>query len=65
MEIDKDTLVTIPAGEIVLRDDRIKREWTVKIDPFLIARYPVTQDLYSSITKASPSFFKGDKNPVE
>lgn len=65
MEIDKDLLVAIPAGEIVLRDDRIKREWKVKIDPFLIARYPVTQDLYSSITNESPSFFKGDKNPVE
>ncbi|WP_342329490.1 formylglycine-generating enzyme family protein [Pedobacter sp. FW305-3-2-15-E-R2A2] len=65
MEIDKDLLVAISAGEIVLRDDRIKREWTVKIDPFLIGRYPVTQDLYFSITKESPSFFEGDKNPVE
>jgi formylglycine-generating enzyme required for sulfatase activity len=65
MEIDKDLLVAIPAGHIVLRDDRIKREWTVKVDPFLIARYPVTQELYSSITNESPSFFKGDKNPVE
>ncbi|NQX42710.1 Formylglycine-generating enzyme, required for sulfatase activity, contains SUMF1/FGE domain [Pedobacter steynii] len=65
MEIDKDLLVEIPAGEIVLRDDRIKKEWSVKIDPFLIARYPVTQDLYFSITKESPSFFKGDKKPVE
>ena len=65
MEIDQDLMVAVPAGEILLRDDRIKKEWKVKIDPFLIARYPVTQGLYSSITKESPSFFKGDEHPVE
>ncbi|SHF71981.1 formylglycine-generating enzyme family protein [Pedobacter caeni] len=58
-------MIAIPAGEIVLRDDRIKREWELKIDPFLMARFPVTQELYFSITNKAPSFFKGDKHPVE
>jgi formylglycine-generating enzyme required for sulfatase activity len=60
-----DRMVKIPSGEIVLRDDRIKHKWKVKIRPFLLSRYPVTQDLYSAITKKSPSSFKGDQNPVE
>ncbi|OOR16393.1 cytoplasmic protein, partial [Bacillus mycoides] len=35
-------MVKIPAGEIVLRDDRIKREWKAQIKPFLLAQYTVT-----------------------
>jgi formylglycine-generating enzyme required for sulfatase activity len=61
----RDQMVKIPAGEIVLRDDRIKHQWTVEIQPFLLAKYPVTQDLYFVITKESPSAFKGNKKPVE
>jgi formylglycine-generating enzyme required for sulfatase activity len=60
-----DLMVKIPGGEIILRDDRIKRRWLVKIKPFLLAMYPVTQDLYFTITQRSPSYFKGDQNPVE
>jgi formylglycine-generating enzyme required for sulfatase activity len=58
-------MVEIPGGEIILRDDRIKHTWEVKIQPFLLAKYPVTQDLYFEITQTSPSTFKGNKNPVE
>jgi len=58
-------MVEIPRGEIVLRDDRIKHIWTIKLQPFLLAKYPVTQNLYFQITQESPSSFKGDKKPVE
>jgi formylglycine-generating enzyme required for sulfatase activity len=58
-------MITIPAGEIEMRDDRTKRRWTVKLKPFLLGRFPVTQDLYYEITKKSPSNFKGGKLPVE
>lgn len=58
-------MVSIPKGGIQLRDDRIKRSWKVDIEPFLISKYPVTQDLYLEITQQSPSTFKGDKLPVE
>ncbi|MBI5540418.1 MAG: formylglycine-generating enzyme family protein [Bacteroidia bacterium] len=58
-------MVEIPEGKIVLRDDRIKTKWTVEIKPFLLAKYPVTQELYFEVTKESPSYFKGNKKPVE
>ena len=60
-----DRMVTIPRGEIVLRDDRIKRKWKVEIQPFLLANYLVTQDLYYAITGKAPFTFKGDQKPVE
>lgn len=55
----------ISGGEIVLRDDRIKQSWRVTIQPFLLSKYLVTQDLYFGITGESPSTFKGNKKPVE
>ena len=58
-------MVEIPSGEIELRDDRTKQKWIVKINPFLLAKFPVTQDLYFEITKEEPSTFKGKGYPVE
>ena len=58
-------MVEIPEGEIVLRDDRINRKWTVRVESFLIHKYPVTQERYFHVTGKSPSYFKGDNNPVE
>src|SRR5690606_22962064 len=60
-----DLMVEIPSGEIELRDDRTKQKWSVSIKPFLIAKFPVTQDIYFTITNELPSTFKGDKRPVE
>ena len=36
--------VSIPGGEVALRDDRAKRIWTTGIKPFLLAPYPVTME---------------------
>jgi formylglycine-generating enzyme required for sulfatase activity len=58
-------MVEIPSGEIELRDDRTKQKWTVKINPFLLEKFPVTQDLYFEITKEEPSTIKGKGHPVE
>ncbi|MES2779399.1 MAG: SUMF1/EgtB/PvdO family nonheme iron enzyme [Bacteroidota bacterium] len=58
-------MVTIPTGTIELRDDRTKTKWTVDLQPFLLATFPVTQDLYAEIIQQSPGTFKGDKRPVE
>ncbi|MEI7661326.1 MAG: SUMF1/EgtB/PvdO family nonheme iron enzyme [Bacteroidota bacterium] len=58
-------MVEIPKGHIELRDDRIKHKWTVAIEQFLLARFPVTQDLYFKITGESPSSFRGGGKPVE
>lgn len=58
-------MVKIPSGEIILRDDRIKHKWRVEIKSFFLAKYLVTQDIYYNITQKSPSYFKGNQNPVE
>lgn len=58
-------LVEIPKGKIQLNDDRIKKKWPVDIQAFLLSKFLVTQDLYFEIMEISPSFFKGDKKPVE
>lgn len=58
-------MVVIPKGEILLNDDRIQKKWTVEIQPFLLSKFQVTQELYFAITKQNPSAFTGDKKPVE
>lgn len=58
-------MIEIPGGEIELRDDRLKEKWTATIKPFLMAKYPVTQDLYSELTNEQPSTFVGARRPVE
>lgn len=59
-------MVLVPAGTIVLRDDRIDRQWRVELRPYLIDRYPVTQALYAEVTGRSPSSsFVGAQHPVE
>lgn len=65
ISMTNDQMVEIPAGKIDLRDDRTKQKWTVEIAPFLLARFPVTQDLYFEVTKETPSAFKGGRRPVE
>lgn len=60
-----DIMVKIPGGTVEMRDDRIQQKWEVKIDPFLLAKFPVTQALYFMVTHENPSYFKGDERPVE
>ncbi|MDF9761563.1 formylglycine-generating enzyme required for sulfatase activity [Peribacillus simplex] len=57
-------MVKIPGGEIELRDDRIKSKWKADIRPFLLARYPVTIDLYYAISNKPPNSIDGDLKPV-
>ena len=33
--------------------------------PFYLGRYPVTQEQWSRIMGSNPSFFRGEKHPVE
>jgi len=61
----KDQMVEIPIGKIELRDDRTKQKWSVEIKPFMLGKFPVTQELYFDVTKEEPSTFKGSKHPVE
>jgi len=58
-------MVEIPGGKIELRDDRTKKKWPVELEPFLLAQFPVTQEVYEQVTQESPSTFKGHLRPVE
>ena len=60
-----DQMIEIPKGSVELRDDRTKEKWSVEIEPFLLYKFPVTQDLYFEITNENPSTFKGNSLPVE
>ncbi|ALC52656.1 cytoplasmic protein [Bacillus thuringiensis] len=57
-------MVNIPAGEVVLRDDRIKKERLVQIQPFLLAKYAVTTELYDAITNSTLNNFENNHKPV-
>lgn len=60
-----DQMVEIPKGRIELRDDRTKETWAEEIEPFLLLKFPVTQNLYFEITNKNPSAHKGALLPVE
>ncbi|EKU96990.1 hypothetical protein Lepto7375DRAFT_0922 [Leptolyngbya sp. PCC 7375] len=69
------TLMLIPAGQFIMGDpesEQVQRQ--VNISPFLIGRYPVTQDQWRVVAgygredielSPEPSHFKGDNLPVE
>ena len=57
-------MVNIPKGEVVLRDDRIKKEWQVQIKPFLLAKYVVTIELYDGIINSTCNDYKNSNKPV-
>lgn len=63
-DMDMYPMVLIPAGEVALRDDRKKTEWSVQIQPFLLARYPVTADFYYAVTNQSPHSIDGNRKPA-
>jgi len=57
-------MVEIPAGEVTLRDDRIKKEWQVQIKPFLLAKYTVTMEIYNAITNSTSNNDKDSNKPI-
>lgn len=58
-------MIELPAGSIVLRDDRTKQQWTVDLPAFLLAKFPVTQAFYAELMHETPSMFNGKDLPVE
>lgn len=61
----EDWMMTIPRGEISLRDDRKKTKWNANIEAFLMSKYLITQQLYAEIMFHTPSSFQGLQKPVE
>ena len=65
IHFSQNQLILIPAGEIELRDDRKKQKWTISLKPFLLEKFPVTQELYQTIIQKNPSMFHGLQKPAE
>ncbi|ANY71392.1 cytoplasmic protein [Paenibacillus ihbetae] len=57
-------MVTIPAGQVNLRDDRIKKTWTVELDSFCLAAVPVTVALYAAVVHTTDQAVRGSTIPV-
>jgi len=66
------TMLELPGGEFWMGspqsepdrpDDETRHR--VRVSPFAMAKYPVTQKLYQEVMEQSPSHFKGDSLPVE
>jgi formylglycine-generating enzyme required for sulfatase activity len=56
-------MVSLPGGEFTMGEGAEARQ--VKLSPFLIDKYEVTQEMFKQIELPNPSHFKGDKNPAE
>ena len=58
-------MVQVPAGTIVLRDDRTRNQWRVELKSYQLASVPVTQAVYAAVTGKTPSSYRDPQNPVE
>jgi formylglycine-generating enzyme required for sulfatase activity len=64
-------MVAIPGGKFWMGspkgvghdDERPRHE--VAIAPFYMSKYPITQAQYQAVMEKNPSYFKGEKRPVE
>ncbi|WP_119394427.1 formylglycine-generating enzyme family protein [Salinibius halmophilus] len=59
------SLVSIPAGSIVLRDDRKKQQWPVQVPAFQLATTPITQACYEQVMGCNPALNQGAQRPVD
>ncbi|WP_448617751.1 formylglycine-generating enzyme family protein [Geodermatophilus sp. URMC 65] len=59
-----DDLVDIPPGEIVLRDEGTRTNWTVEVGAFRLARCPVTRELYVAARGGAPAGETEPRTPV-
>lgn len=60
----RETMIEVPGGLIQLRDDRIKSKWNVKIQPFLLAQFPVTNELYNEVKQNTPVDSRDAQKPA-
>lgn len=61
-------MVDLPGGEVQMENTRYDGEYSeniVKVDPFSIGKYEITQEQWEEVMKNNPSFFRGDERPVE
>jgi formylglycine-generating enzyme len=60
-----DEMIAIARGRATLSDRRTQRSWSVDVEPYELAIFPVTQASYARVTGRRPSTSRGDRLPVE
>jgi formylglycine-generating enzyme required for sulfatase activity len=63
--VSESLLVSVVPGQVTLSDRRTQRRWSVEVEPFQIAAFPVTQAEYAMVVGERPSAVRGDRLPVE
>src|ERR1700754_368223 len=58
-------MIAVPAGQVTLSDRRTQRGWSVQLEPYRLAAFPITQAQYALVTGRRPSGSRGDRLPVE
>jgi formylglycine-generating enzyme required for sulfatase activity len=58
-------MISIPQGRVTLSDRRTQRRWSVELEPYQLAAFPITQAQYALVTGQRPSAVHGDRLPVE
>ena len=64
-------MIYIPGGTFQMgsadneRDSDERPQHEVKIQPFYLSKYPITQEQYQAVVGSNPASFKGAKRPVE
>jgi formylglycine-generating enzyme required for sulfatase activity len=57
-------MISLPAGQITLRDEGTATNWKVEVAAFRLAPYPVTRELYGAVLGADREFPSGLRKPV-
>ncbi|WP_174549493.1 formylglycine-generating enzyme family protein [Nocardiopsis trehalosi] len=60
----EELLLPIPAGEVVLRDERARTERTAAVAAFRLSAVPVTRGLYRAVLGTAPGAAAGPLAPV-
>jgi formylglycine-generating enzyme required for sulfatase activity len=60
-------MVQIPAGSVLLKDEKSGNEFNAEVSPFYMDKFPVTQGLYEKVMgkEKNKSRFEGGDRPVE
>ena len=48
-------MISIPAGDILMRDEGTRTTWPVEVKAFALASFPVTRELYCALRDAAPT----------
>lgn len=64
VQTSAERMIAIPGGQIVLRDEGRKMTWTVAVEAFRLAPYPVTRELYRAVRGKAPAGSAGPQVPV-